>query len=192
MNNRIEDIALTRLIAYINSNRSTLLGQETSMFFVAGITGQVGGATARQLLDRGHKVRALARDPHKAAPWADKGVDVRQGDLDDPVAVAGALEGVDAAFVMMPPANPTAGFPEAKATIASYREALRRTPPPRLVALSSFGSEQVGGLGNITSTHLLEEALADAPFPVAFVRPGSFMENYGYALHQAQATGPYR
>ena len=161
------------------------------MFFVAGITGQVGGATARRLLDQGRAVRALARDPQKGAAWADKGVDVRQGDLDDPAAVAGALEGVEAAFVMMPPANPTPGFPEAKATVASYREALRQAPPPRLVALSSFGSEQRSGLGNITSTHLLEEALADAPFPVAFVRPGSFIENYGYALHQAQATGAF-
>ena len=33
--------------------------------------------------------------------------------------------------------------------------------------------------------------MADAAFPVAFVRPGSFMENYGYALDQAQATGAF-
>lgn len=161
------------------------------MFFVAGITGQVGGAAARHLLESGRKVRALARDPRKAAAWADKGVDVREGDLNDPAAVAGALESVEAAFLMMPPTLPTPGFPEAKATVASYTEALRRSPPPRLVVLSSFGSEKPGGLGNITSTHLLEAALADASFPVAFVRPGSFMENYGYALQQAQATGAF-
>ena len=161
------------------------------MFFVAGITGQVGGATARHLLDRGRAVRALVRDPRRAAAWANQGVDVRQGDLDDPAAVAAALEGVQAAFLMMPPANPTLGFPEAKATVASYGEALRRSPPRRLVVLSSMGSEQPGGLGNITSTHLLEQALADAPCPVAFVRPGSFIENYGYALHQAEATGAF-
>lgn len=161
------------------------------MFFIAGITGQVGGATARRLLDQGRQIRALARDPEKAAAWADSGVEVRGGDLNDPVAVADALDGVEAAFLLMPPTLPTPGYPEAKATVASYAEALRRSPPPRLVVLSSFGSEKAGGLGNITSTHLLEAALADAPFPVAFVRPGSFMENYGYALHQAQATGAF-
>lgn len=161
------------------------------MFFIAGITGQVGGAAARRLLDRDRHVRALARDPDKAAAWAYKGVEVRRGDLNDPAAVADALEGVEAAFLMMPPTLPTPGYPEAKATVASYSEALGRSPPPRLVVLSSFGSEKAGGLGNITSTQLLEQALADASFPVVFVRPGSFMENYGYALPQAQATGAF-
>lgn len=162
------------------------------MFFVAGITGQVGGATARHLLARGRKVRALVRDPGKAARWAQQGVEVRAGDLNDPAAVAAALEGVEGAFLMMlPTMTPQPGFPEAWATIASYTEALRQAPPPRLVALSSFGSQQTSGLGNITSTHMLEEALEGVPFPTAFVRPGSFIENYSYALQQAEATGAF-
>lgn len=161
------------------------------MYFVAGITGQVGGAAARRLLEGGYRLRALARDPRKAVDWSRAGVEVCQGDLDDPAAVAAALDGVDAAFLMMPPTLPTPGFPEAKATVASLAEALRRSPPRRLVILSSFGSQQQTGLGNITSTHLLEEALHDVAFPVAIVRPGSFMENYGYALRQAEQTGAF-
>jgi uncharacterized protein YbjT (DUF2867 family) len=39
------------------------------MFLVMGITGQVGGATARHLLTQGKKVRALVRDRAKAASW---------------------------------------------------------------------------------------------------------------------------
>ena len=116
---------------------------------------------------------------------------MRGGDLDDPAALADALGGVEAAFLMMPPTLPTPGFPEARATVAGYTEALRRAPPPRLVVLSSFGSEKSGGLGNVTPTHLLEAALADASFPVAFVRPGSFMENDLYAVHQAQAEAAF-
>jgi NAD(P)H dehydrogenase (quinone) len=54
--------------------------------------------------------------------------------------------------------------------------------PPRLVVLSSVGSQQSGGLGTITSTHLLEEALGDLPFPTAIVRAGSFLENYTRGL----------
>jgi uncharacterized protein YbjT (DUF2867 family) len=160
-------------------------------YFVSGITGQVGGAAARKLLEGGHKLRTLTRDPQKAAEWAQKGVDIRHGDANDAAAVASALEGVEAAFLMVFPQLPTPGFPEAKATVASYTEALRRSPPPRLVVLSSFGSEKPSGLGNITSTHLLEMALADVPFPTAFVRPGSFIENYFYGLHQAEATGDF-
>jgi uncharacterized protein YbjT (DUF2867 family) len=60
-----------------------------------------------------------------------------------------------------------------------------------IAVLSSFGSHQNSGLGNITSTHMLEEALKDVRFPSAFVRPGSFIENYTYGLHQAEATGAF-
>ena len=141
-------------------------------FFIAGITGHVGGAAARQLLEEGHAVRTLARDPQKAAEWAQKDVDVRQGDFTDPIAVAAALEGVEGAYLMMPPIMvPSPGYPEAKAVIASFGKALRQSPPPRLALLSSVGSEKSSGLGNITTTHLMEQALGDLPFPTAFV-PG--------------------
>lgn len=162
------------------------------MFFVAGISGQVGGATARHLLEQGKQVRALVRDPQKADSWSQKGVEIHGGNLNNAAAVAAALEGVEGAFLMMlPTVAPAPGFPEAQATVASYAEALQKAPPPRLVVLSSFGSHQNSGLGNITSTHMLEEALKDVPFPCAFVRPGSFIENYIYGLKQAEATGAF-
>ncbi len=163
-----------------------------AVFFVSGITGHVGGAAARNLLEEGHTVRALTRDPQKAAAWAEKGVDVRRGDFTDPAAVADALEGVEGAYLMMPPLMvPSPGYPEARAVIASFQEALRLSPPPRLALLSSVGSEKSSGLGNITSTHLMEEALGDLPFPTAFVRAGGFFENYVGGLGAAAATGVY-
>jgi uncharacterized protein YbjT (DUF2867 family) len=52
------------------------------------------------------------------------------------------------------------------------------------VFLSSIGSEQTSGLGLITSTHLMEEAMRTLPIPVAHLRAGSFMENWlGMAGH---------
>ena len=81
-------------------------------YFIAGITGHVGGAAARQLLAEGHAVRTLARDPGRAATWAEQGVEVHQGSFEDAAALAGALEGVDGAFVMVPPTMaPQPGFP---------------------------------------------------------------------------------
>lgn len=162
------------------------------MFFVSGITGNVGGAAARQLLEQGHTVRALVRNPAKAARWSEQGVEVREGDFNDASAVASALEGVEGAYLMLPPSlTPSPGFPEWKAMIASFREALRLAPPLRLVVLSSIGSEQTSGLGLITATHLLEEGLGDLPFPTAFIRAGSFLENYTAGLQGAAATGIY-
>jgi len=158
-------------------------------FLVAGITGNVGGATARHLLQAGHKVRGLVRNPQKAEKWAKQGVEIIQGDFGDSADVAEALQGVEGAYLMLPPFfTPSPGFPEAQTLVDSFVEALRKAPPPRLVALSSVGSEKTGGLGLITSTHLLEQGLGDLPFPTAFVRAGSFFENYAYAV-KAAASG---
>ncbi|MBB4639076.1 NmrA family NAD(P)-binding protein [Longimicrobium terrae] len=159
-------------------------------FFITGITGKVGGAAARRLLDEGHGVRALVRDPFKAEGWLRSGVEILQGDMNDAGAVSAGLQGVDGAYLMLPPFFvPGPGFPEARAIIRAFREALEHVPPPRVVALSSIGSHQPGGLGMITATRMLEEGLRDQPFPVAFVRPGSFLENYLPNLQAAAQTG---
>ena len=157
------------------------------MFLITGITGKVGGAAARHLLQAGKQVRALVRDEAKAAAWAGKGVELVKGEWEDAAVLAKALEGVEGAYLMMPPIfAPSPDFREAKAVIASYKEALAQSAPPKVVALSSIGSEKPSGLGLITSTHLLEAGLSDVPFPIAFVRAGSFMENYSYGLEVAQ------
>ncbi len=157
------------------------------MFLITGITGKVGGAAARRLLNKGKQVRALVRDPAKAAAWSANGVELVEGEWADPIAMTRALEGVEGAYLMMPPIQtPSRDFLEAKAVIASYRQALAKSAPPRLVVLSSMGSEKSSGLGLITSTHLIEQALGTEPFPVAFVRAGSFIENYLFGLQAAQ------
>ncbi|MCX4583874.1 NAD(P)H-binding protein [Streptomyces sp. NBC_01481] len=59
---------------------------------VTGATGTVGRQVVAELLARGHRVRALTRDPAKAEFPA--GVEVVRGDLTDPDSLAPALEGV--------------------------------------------------------------------------------------------------
>lgn len=158
------------------------------MFLVTGITGNVGGAAARHLLKMGKQVRALVRNEAKAASWASLGVELIHGEWEEPAALATALDRVEGAYLMMPPTpTPSPDFREAKAVVASYQKALAKSAPPKLVALSSIGSEKTSGLGLITSTHLLEEALKHEPFPVAFIRAGSFYENYLFALEAAQS-----
>ncbi|KZD24283.1 nucleoside-diphosphate sugar epimerase [Tardiphaga robiniae] len=156
------------------------------MFLVMGITGKVGGATARHLLAQGKKVRALVRDRAKAASWMDQGVELVDGDWNDAAAIERALRGVDGAFVMLPSVwTPSPDFKEAKGVIANYVEALTRAAPPRVVALSSMGANRTSGLGMITALSLLEQGFRDLTFPIAFVRAGGFFENFLYGLHIA-------
>jgi uncharacterized protein YbjT (DUF2867 family) len=157
------------------------------MFLVMGITGQVGGATARHLLAQGKEVRALVRDRAKAASWAAQGVELVDGDWNDADTIARALDGVEGAFVMLPVVwTPSSDFKEAKGVIANYVKALTEVEPPRVVALSSMGAHRVEGLGMITALTLLEQGLRNLTSPIAVVRAGGFFENFLFGLHVAQ------
>jgi uncharacterized protein YbjT (DUF2867 family) len=154
---------------------------------ITGITGKVGGATARHLLAQGKTVRALVRDREKAVSWAEQGVELVDGDWNDAAAIERALEGVDGAFVMLPSVlAPSPDFKEAKGVIANYVEALTKAPPPRVVALSSMGANRTSGLGIVTALSLLEQGFRNLTAPIAFVRAGGFFENFLYGLHVAQ------
>jgi uncharacterized protein YbjT (DUF2867 family) len=157
------------------------------MYLVMGITGKVGGATARRLIKQGKQVRALVRNREKAAKWADEGVELVDGDWNDAAAITAALKGVEGAFVMLPAVwAPSPDFREAWGVIANYVEALTRVVPPRVVALSSTGAHRTSGVGMITALSLLEQGLRSLPSPVAFVRAGGFFENFLFGLQAAQ------
>ena len=157
------------------------------MYLVMGITGKVGGATARYLLEQGKQVRALVRDRAKAAKWADQGVELMDGDWNDATAIATALKGIEGAFVMLPAVwAPSPDYREAKVVIANYVEALTKVVPPRVVALSSMGAHRTSGVGNVTALSLLEQSLRSLNSPVAFVRAGGFFENFLFGLQAAQ------
>src|SRR6202050_1713504 len=162
------------------------------MFTVLGITGKVGGAVAENLLAAGKTVRGMVRDSGKAKAWADRGVELVQSAYEDAAGLAKAFSGAEGVFAMIPPDfAPAPGLPDQKRTIEAIREALEQASPKpsKAVFLSSIGSEQSSGLGLITSTHLMEEAMRTLPIPVAFLRAGSFMENWLGALDHIRATG---
>lgn len=160
------------------------------MFAVMGMTGQVGGAAARALLKQGRQIRAVVRDAAKAAAWAERGVEIAVAQYEDAAALTEAFRGVEGVFVMLPPnVAPSPDFAEARAVIEAIVTAVGVARPAKGVALSSIGSEQGSGLGLITSTHMLEEALKPVGLPVAFLRAGSFMENYKWDVQAARYTG---
>lgn len=63
---------------------------------LTGGTGLVGSAVARLLTDRGDRVRAVVRDPARAAALHDLGCEVVVSDLSDEGALVGHCAGVDA------------------------------------------------------------------------------------------------
>lgn len=69
---------------------------------VTGATGKQGGNVARQLLAKGHTVRALTRktDSPAARQLQKLGAELAAGNLEDRAALEQAMQGVDAVFSM--------------------------------------------------------------------------------------------
>ncbi len=65
---------------------------------VTGATGLVGNALARKLVQRGHQVRALVRDPTRAAAVLPPQVTLVRGDVTEPASLAPAMEGIEWLF----------------------------------------------------------------------------------------------
>ncbi|RYZ07364.1 MAG: NAD-dependent epimerase/dehydratase family protein [Myxococcales bacterium] len=63
---------------------------------VTGATGKVGSRLGKRLAQGGHHVRALVRDPARAATLRADSLEIVPGDLLDPSSLAAAVLGVDA------------------------------------------------------------------------------------------------
>lgn len=68
---------------------------------VTGATGKVGHAIASALLERGDDVRALVRDPERAASTIPAGVELISGDVTEPESLPAAAEGRELVFNAM-------------------------------------------------------------------------------------------
>ncbi len=159
------------------------------MFAITGITGQVGGQIATELLGANRPVRAVLRDQAKAAAWAERGCEVAVAAMDDAAALTAAFAGAQAVFVLLPPTfDPTPGFVEARRTIAAIATALRAARVTRVVCLSTIGADATRE-NLLAQLRLMEQALADLPAAVTFLRAAWFIENVAWDIEGARAAG---
>jgi uncharacterized protein YbjT (DUF2867 family) len=141
-------------------------------------------------MERGAAVRAVVRDPAKGESWKTRGAEVAVADLDDVSSLARAFEGVDAAYVLNPPAYTLPDlFARAETVAANIAQAVRSARLPRLVVLSSIGAHLASGTGNIRTNRILELVLGRLECPVTFLRPAYFMENWAWVAQVAAQGG---
>ena len=159
------------------------------MYAITGITGNVGGSVALNLLAAGRSVRAVMRDIGKGDFWAERGCEIVKADLADAASLASAFRGAEGVFVLVPPNfDPAPGFREARATAASLKSALEGADPGRVVYLSTIGAQ--AGESNLLTQHtIIEQVLGELPMPITFLRPAWFMENFRWDVAAARESG---
>jgi uncharacterized protein YbjT (DUF2867 family) len=162
-------------------------GRQT--FAITGITGQVGGVVARNLLAAGRAVRAVVRSAEKGNVWAKQGCEVALAEMGDAKALQAAFAGTDGVFILLPPNfAPSKGFPETRAIVAEVNKALDAARPGAVVCLSTIGA-QASQINLLTQLQIMERALGDLPMPVVFLRAAWFMENAAWDVAPAMKTG---
>jgi len=87
---------------------------------VTGATGYIGGRLVPRLLEAGHEVRVIVRDPARLrdVPWAAQ-VDVVAGDLRLAADVARAVEGIEVLYYLVHSMSSAGDFESTERHVAS-------------------------------------------------------------------------
>jgi uncharacterized protein YbjT (DUF2867 family) len=143
---------------------------------VAGATGRLGGLVD-VLLERGHRVRALARAP--AAPPAMRlrhlGAEIHRADFDDPGSIARAARGADAlvATGTAHRAGPEGELRHGRNVAGAAAEA----GIPHLVYVSGDGAAAASPLPLFRAKFAVEHHIASLGIPYTIIAPVYLMEN---------------
>ena len=144
---------------------------------VSGATGQQGGAVARALLSRGHRVKALTRKPDSDAArrLASAGADVVAGDLGNAASVLEAAGDVDTMFLMGNSYEAGTEQETRQGIIAA--DAAKAAGVGHLIYSSVADANKKTGIPHFESKYLVERHVAGLGIPYTISAPVAFMEN---------------
>jgi uncharacterized protein YbjT (DUF2867 family) len=153
---------------------------KTKTILVAGATGQQGGAVARNLVKRGHRVLGLTRDRSKFPQVASLGAEAVLGDLTDRASLRPLLRNVDGFFIVTTPFGPDFSVdPEKEVLQGTTAIDASKAAGVAHVVLSSVASADEGtGIPHFESKAEVEGHLKGTGLPYTITRPVAFMDNY--------------
>src|ERR1700720_3015303 len=155
---------------------------------ITGSTGKQGGAVARGLLERGHKVRAVTRDTNSslAKSLASAGATLVAASLEDTAALTQALEGATSLFAMTTPSGGTDA--ETRQGVAAADAA--KAAGVHLVFSSVGSANRQTGIPHFDSKYEVEKHIAKVGVRATILAPVYFMENL-YFIRDQLAKGIY-
>ncbi len=145
---------------------------------VTGATGYIGARLVPRLLDEGHRVRALARNPAKLAdvPWREQApeqAEVARGDLGDLDSLIAAFEGMDVVYYLVHSMGTSKDFAaEESRAVRNVVTAARHTGVRRVVYLSGLHPEGRRLSPHLESRKAVGEALIDSGIESVVLQAG--------------------
>jgi uncharacterized protein YbjT (DUF2867 family) len=151
--------------------------EQPKTFFVTGATGNVGGATARHLIENGCRVKALVRNP--AAANAEKlkhpNIEIIKGDLNDPSSYKIHLQNIDGAFALF---TFLEGVKKEIGQGKSFIDAAREMHVPFMIYSSVIGADSGSGIPHWESKNAIEQHLKSSGITYTIIRPSYFFQNF--------------
>lgn len=145
---------------------------------VTGATGYVGGRLVPLLLQKGYRVRCMARDPRKLAGRWDADIttegqlEIVPGDVLKPETLPSALEGVDVAYYLMHAmGDGEKGFVEReKQSAAEFARVAAEYGVRRILYLGGLGRRDEKTSAHLHSRHQTGDLLRTGSVPVTELR----------------------
>src|SRR5450432_1761971 len=168
--------------------RNQNMAQELTVV-VTGSTGKQGGAVARDLLERGHEVRAVTRDPDssQAKSLANAGATLVAASLEDTAAITKALEGATSLFAMT---TPYGGGTDAETRQGVAAADAAKAAGVHLVFTSVGSANRQTGVPHFDSKYEVEKHIAKIGVRATILAPAFFMDNLYFGKEQL-AQGIY-
>lgn len=149
---------------------------------VIGASGTTGRAVAQLVLEHGHNLRAVVRNPDSCADLAARGAEVVPADLDDPESFSPVLAGVEAVYYCSPlPVGHDEPFAVERLRGRNLVDAAKSAGVAHFVLLSAMGPETAPGVALIETKRAIEQELAASGLPYTILRPSMFMDNVALA-----------
>ena len=141
------------------------------MILVTGATGTSGPEIVRALLDRGQRVRVLARNPEKAAQQLGEDVEITRGDLTDLQSIQAAMEDVERAILS------SAAAPDMVALQSNFIRAAKDAGVRHVVKFSAASADAAADRVVAKWHGLTEDELKRSGIAWTMLRPPFFMQN---------------
>jgi uncharacterized protein YbjT (DUF2867 family) len=161
-----------------------------------GSTGFFGRAVTHKLLDSGHQVRVLVRDPMKAAAYKVRGAQVMTGDALNRAAMAQAAQGVEhiVSLVAVRRNKPQSMFEVNADGPRILGEAAKAAGAKSVILISAIGARLDQKYKYLTSRWMGEQELAKTGIPGSIIRFSIVIGEDGGILdffERTSAFGPF-
>jgi uncharacterized protein YbjT (DUF2867 family) len=153
------------------------------MILVVGATGTNGREVVSRLTTAGATVRALVRDPAKAAELRNEKVELVRGDLDDPSSLAAALAGARRAFFLAAVDRRYVGW------FRNFLDAAKRAKTAHVVKFSAMGADPASPAEILRHHGETDRLLEGSGLAYTILRPNSFYQNLLWSAGSIKGQG---